>query len=82
MNEIVFEVTEDEVDGGYSASATGHGIHTQGDSMKEIRRNVREAVDCCFNGTMTRPTVIRIHAAGRIEPRGSRPPSPPAGSPN
>ena len=29
MTEIIFEVTEDEVDGGYSASALGHGIHTQ-----------------------------------------------------
>ena len=45
MSEIIFEVTEDEVDGGYSASAIGYGIHTQGDSMEEIRRNVREAVD-------------------------------------
>ena len=29
MTEIIFEVTEDEVDGGYSASAVGYGIHTQ-----------------------------------------------------
>ena len=27
--EIIFEVTEDEVDGGYSATAPGYGIHTQ-----------------------------------------------------
>ena len=45
MTEIIFEVTEDEVDGGYSASALGHGIHTQGDSVEEIRSNVREVVD-------------------------------------
>ena len=30
MTEIIFEVTEDEVDGGYSASALGYGIHTEG----------------------------------------------------
>ncbi len=41
MSEIIFEVIEDEVDGGYSASAIGYGIHTQGDSVEEIRRNVR-----------------------------------------
>ena len=29
MTEIIFEVTEDEVDGGYSASAFGHGIHSR-----------------------------------------------------
>ena len=61
MSELIFEVTEDEVDGGYSASAIGYGIHTQGDSMEEIRRNVREAVDCYFDGTMDRPGIIRLH---------------------
>ena len=43
MTEIIFEVTEDDVDGGYSASALGYGIHTQGDSVDEIRRNVKYA---------------------------------------
>ena len=28
--EIIFEVSEDEVDGGCSASALGYGIHTPG----------------------------------------------------
>ena len=27
--EIIFEVSEDELDGGYSASAAGLGIHTR-----------------------------------------------------
>ena len=62
MSEIIFEVTEDEVDGGYSASAIGYGIHTQGDSMEEIRRNVREAVDCYFDEAMERPGIIRLHS--------------------
>ena len=61
MSEIIFEVTEDEVDGGYSASAIGYGIHTQGNSMEEIRRNVREAIDCYFDETMERPGIIRLH---------------------
>lgn len=52
--EIVFEVTEDEVDGGLSASAVGHGIHTQGESVEELRDNVREAVDCYVDETMER----------------------------
>ena len=41
--------------------ALGHGIHTQGDSLEEIRRNVKEAVDCYFDDTMPRPKVIRLH---------------------
>ena len=59
--EIIFEVTEDEVDGGYSASALGYGIHTQGDCIEEVRSNVREAVDCYFDETMERPRLIRLH---------------------
>ncbi len=62
MTEITFEVTEDEVDGGFSASALGYGIHTQGDSVEEIHRNVKEAVDCYFDDTMPRPKLIRLHS--------------------
>ena len=50
-----------EIDGGYPASALGYGIHTQGDSLEEIRRNVREAFDCYFDETMERPNIIRLH---------------------
>lgn len=59
--EIIFQVSEDEVDGGYSASALGYGIHTEGDSLEEIRRNVKEAVECYFDDTMVRPRLIRLH---------------------
>ncbi len=60
MIEIIFEVTEDDVDGGYSARALGYGIHTQGDSVEEIRANVGEAVDCCFDDHMPRPKFARL----------------------
>lgn len=59
--EIIFEVTEDEVDGGYSATALGCAIHTQGDSVDEIRRNAKEAVDCYFDESMPKPRLIRLH---------------------
>ncbi len=59
--EIIFEVSEDEFDGGYSASALGFGIHTEGDTLDELRRNVREAVDCYFDDAMERPRLIRLH---------------------
>ena len=60
-NEIIFEVSEDELDGGYSASAPGFGIRTQGDGREAFRRNVREAVDCYFDNGMVRPRRIRLH---------------------
>ena len=56
--EIIFEISEDELDGGYSASAMGLGIHAQGDTMDDIRRNVREAVDCYFDDGLVRPHLI------------------------
>lgn len=61
MSEIIFEVSEDELDGGYSASALGFGIHTEGETLDELRRNVREAVDCYFDESMDRPRLIRLH---------------------
>ncbi|MDE0268640.1 MAG: hypothetical protein OXI96_06350 [Acidimicrobiaceae bacterium] len=61
VSEIIFEVTEDEVDGGYSASALGYGIHTEGDTIQEVRENVREAVECYFDDTAECPDLIRLH---------------------
>ena len=37
------------------------GTTTEGESLEEIRRNVREAVDCYFDETMARPRLIRLH---------------------
>ncbi len=59
--EVIFEVREDEVDGGYSASALGHGIHTEGETVEELRHNVKEAVECYFDAGMTRPALVRLH---------------------
>ena len=61
MTEIIFEVREDEVDGGYAASALGVAVHSQGDTLAELRANVKEAVDCYFDETMEAPKVIRLH---------------------
>ncbi len=61
MSEIIFEVQEDEVDGGYNAMALGYGIHTQGDSIAELRAMVKDAVDCYFDETMEAPQIIRLH---------------------
>ena len=61
MNEIIFEVREDEVDGGFTASALGYGIHTEGETMEGLRNSVREAVDCYFDEKMEAPQIIRLH---------------------
>ena len=61
MSEIIFEVREDEVDGGYTATALGYGIHTQGSTLEELRTMVKDAVSCYFDETMQSPKIIRLH---------------------
>ena len=61
MREIIFGVREDEADGGYTASALGYGIHTQGETVQEIRAMVKDAVRCYFDETMEAPKIIRLH---------------------
>jgi predicted RNase H-like HicB family nuclease len=61
MSEIIFEVQEDEIDGGYVASALGYGIHTQGETLEELRSMVKDAVHCYFDETMPAPKIIRLH---------------------
>jgi predicted RNase H-like HicB family nuclease len=61
MKEIIFEVREDEADGGYTAHALGYGINTQGETLEELRAMVKDAVECYFDETMAIPKVIRLH---------------------
>lgn len=58
--EIIFQVTSDLSDGGYVASALGHSIVTQGESVEELRLNVRDAVHCHFE-PQDMPKIIRLH---------------------
>jgi len=60
MRELFVEVREDNVDGGYVASAIGHGIHTQAETLDELRENILDAVDCYFGDRADAPTVIHM----------------------
>ena len=59
MNEIIFEIHEDESEGGFVARAPGHSIVTQADSWDELRTNVRDAVRCHFEEGQA-PRIIRM----------------------
>lgn len=63
MSEIIFEVQNDETDGGYVATALGHAIATQGETVEELREMVRDAVRCHFGdgAAGAAPSVIRLH---------------------
>ena len=60
MREIFFEAREDKVDGGYTASAIGHGIHTQAETLDELRANILDAVECYFGDSSEAPNVIHL----------------------
>ncbi len=51
------------MDGGFVATALGHAIATQAETLDELRGMVRDAVQCHFGdgapGAM--PKVIRLH---------------------
>lgn len=59
MNEIFFLV-EHAVEGGFTARALGGSIFTEGDTLEELRSNIRDAVDCHFEKE-SKPKLIRMH---------------------
>ena len=48
---VIFELTEDEVNGGYSAGPLGLGVHNRGWSPEDIPGNGEVATDCHLDGT-------------------------------
>jgi hypothetical protein len=60
MTELVFMVEED-IEGGYTAQAVGASLFTEPDTLEELRRNAREAVECHFDDRAER--VIRMMGA-------------------
>jgi predicted RNase H-like HicB family nuclease len=59
MNELIFLI-EDAPEGGFTARALGHSIFTEAETLEELRRNVRDAVQCHFDDGKA-PKVIRLH---------------------
>ena len=59
MNEIIFFFLED-IEGGFNARALSEAIFTQGESIEELRANIRDAVDCHFDSAI-KPKMIRLH---------------------
>ena len=59
MSELIFLV-EEAPEGGFTARALGQSIFTEADTLQELRRNVREAVECHFEDGAG-PKIIRLH---------------------
>ena len=45
MNELLFLVEEAD-DGSFRAQAVGEAIHTEADTLEDLRREIRDAVQC------------------------------------
>jgi hypothetical protein len=58
-SEIVF-VVEEAPEGGYLARAVGSSIHTQAESLDDLREKLRDAVRCHFDEGAA-PRLIRLH---------------------
>lgn len=48
MNEIIFLV-EEALEGGYTARALGESIFTEGETLEETKKNIKDAVNCHFD---------------------------------
>jgi predicted RNase H-like HicB family nuclease len=59
MSEIIF-IVEDADEGGYTAQALGYSIHTEGETLDELKASIKDAVKCHFDAK-ERPRIVRLH---------------------
>jgi hypothetical protein len=59
MEEIVFIVKEDELEGGFTAAAVNYSIITEADNIESLKQNIREAIECHFDEA--KPKIIHLH---------------------
>jgi predicted RNase H-like HicB family nuclease len=58
MSEIIF-IVEESAEGGYEARELGHSIFTEGETLEELKENIKEAIRCHFEENI--PKIIRLH---------------------
>jgi len=59
VSEIIFYI-EESFDGGFEARALGHDIFTDGETVEELKTNIKDAIHCHFDDGET-PQIIRLH---------------------
>jgi predicted RNase H-like HicB family nuclease len=59
MKEIIF-VIENSDEGGYIAKALGASIYTEGETLDELKKNIKDAIKCHFEKSEI-PQIIRLH---------------------
>lgn len=59
MSEIIF-IVENSDEGGYTAKSLGYSIYTEGETLDELKENVKDAVKCHFDEKEI-PRIVRLH---------------------
>ena len=58
--EIIFLIEED-VEGGFNAEALGFPIFTQGETLEDVKANIKDALQCHFDKEEDIPKIVRLH---------------------
>ena len=57
---MIFLVEKDP-EGGFNARALGESIYTEADTLEELKKQVRNALECHFDDQSKMPSIIRLH---------------------
>lgn len=60
MKEITFIVREAD-EGGYYAESVGMGIFAEGETINELKENIKGGIDCYFENGEGKPAFIHLH---------------------
>ena len=59
MSEIIF-IVENSDEGGYTAKSLGYSIYTEGETLDELKENIKDAIKCHFDEKEI-PHIVRLH---------------------
>ena len=60
MKGIIFLIHEAE-EGGYHAEAVGIGVFAEGETMDELKKNIKGGIDCFYAESKDAPIFAHLH---------------------
>ena len=60
---------EESPEGGYEARASGYAIFTQADSLEELRKMIRDALNCHFDDGENLPLFAYLQGLKPLSPK-------------
>jgi len=60
MQQDIFFIVQDSLDGGYEAQALHYSIFTQAETYEDLKSAIRDAVSCHFDEAQI-PAVVHLH---------------------